>query len=142
VIGGLIREDASDIQNKPLVLGDLPLIGWMFQHRDNKKDRSEIVIALIPRIVPFDPHYDDKNRNDYKRAVTPLLDCELKRLPRDDGYMLHDSWRNPRHLIWLPIRRLPMIDEPEWVEGEPVEQLPPSEAIGPPQPATSPLPAG
>lgn len=122
IIGGLIREDVSDVQNKLPILGDVPLIGRLFQHRDDKKDRSEIVIALVPRIVPFDPQYDVQNEAFYERTTTPLLDCEMKRLPRDDGFYMHDAVENPIRLF--PLRRLPPIEEPEWVEEPDFEPLP------------------
>lgn len=135
VIGGLIQEKASDTQNKLPLLGDLPLLGRLFQHRQNDKDRSEIIIALVPRVVPFDPHYDSQNESDYYRATSPILDCRIHRLPRDDGYSLYDACKNPIHPLRC-LRRLPAIEGPVYSEvypqdaemrptPTPVEPLPP-----------------
>ncbi|MEQ8791301.1 MAG: hypothetical protein RIC55_33880 [Pirellulaceae bacterium] len=141
VIGGLIREDVSDTQNKLPWLGDLPLIGRLFQHRENKNDRTEIVIALVPRVVPFDSQYDAINKADYDRATTPLIDCELNRFPRNDNYMIHDAVRNPIRPLQTfrynrpRLFRLPPVEEPMWIEEhEPVvPELAPTEALPPPR---------
>jgi type IV pilus assembly protein PilQ len=131
VIGGLIREDVSDIQNKLPILGNLPLIGRLFQHRDNNNDRTEIVIALVPRVVPFGPRYDAINKAYYDRAVTPVLDHQMHRFPRNDPHMINDAVRNPiRPFQWLrdkygcQIYRLPPIEEPLYVEEDMDEVVP------------------
>ncbi len=40
VIGGLIRHDKSEIITKLPVLGDIPIIGGMFRHKNKDKDRE------------------------------------------------------------------------------------------------------
>jgi type II secretory pathway component GspD/PulD (secretin) len=139
VIGGLIQENASDVQNKLPLLGDLPLIGRLFQHRVNNKSRSEIVIALVPRVVPFDPHYQAQTESDLYRATSPILDCQLRRLPRDDGYTLHDCKHNPIR-PFRRLYRLPPVDCPPYLGPTHVGPMnaPPPSAGAPigPSPAT------
>lgn len=52
VIGGLIKENDSDGRNRIPILGDIPGLGWLFQRRETLHERNEIVITLVPRIVP------------------------------------------------------------------------------------------
>ncbi len=52
VIGGLIKEDDSDSRNRVPILGDIPGLGLLFQRRETLHERNEIVITLVPRIVP------------------------------------------------------------------------------------------
>jgi len=50
-IGGLIREEDIRIMTKVPLLGDLPLLGKLFQHKNNSKKRSEVTIFLTVKIL-------------------------------------------------------------------------------------------
>ena len=52
VIGGLIREIDNDNQTKIPWLGDLWLVGWFFQRREVTRERSEIIVAILPASFP------------------------------------------------------------------------------------------
>lgn len=73
VIGGLIRESDADNQNKVPWLGDLWLIGWLFQRREVTRSRSEIIVAIVPRILPDVPCYRNFDPVGTQRVTTPLL---------------------------------------------------------------------
>jgi type II secretory pathway component GspD/PulD (secretin) len=51
IIGGLLKED--DVRNitKIPILGNLPLIGQLFQYHKNEKIKKEIVIFITPHII-------------------------------------------------------------------------------------------
>jgi type II secretory pathway component GspD/PulD (secretin) len=51
VIGGLIREEEIKTMSKIPILGDLPLIGELFKHRNTNSRKSEILVVITPRIV-------------------------------------------------------------------------------------------
>jgi type II secretory pathway component GspD/PulD (secretin) len=51
VIGGLIREEEIKTMSKIPILGDLPLIGELFRHRNTNSRKSEILVVITPRIV-------------------------------------------------------------------------------------------
>jgi type II secretory pathway component GspD/PulD (secretin) len=71
LIGGLIQETSSDQQSKLPILGNLPVVGRLFQHRTRVKARSEIIVALLPRIVPYDGVYAEKESFEVMRTQTP-----------------------------------------------------------------------
>ncbi|MEO0630232.1 MAG: hypothetical protein AAFY46_05840, partial [Planctomycetota bacterium] len=48
VIGGLFREDTQRSRSQVPLLGDLPLIGWAFQGRDDSITKSEIIFLIKP----------------------------------------------------------------------------------------------
>jgi len=51
VIGGLIKEeDLKAVEQFPL-LGDLPILGYLFKHQQETKDRVELLIFLKPTIL-------------------------------------------------------------------------------------------
>lgn len=51
VIGGLFREDTSRSRNQVPFLGDLPLVGWLFQGRDDSLDKVEIIFLIKPTVI-------------------------------------------------------------------------------------------
>jgi len=51
VIGGLIREVSRRIETKVPVLGDIPLLGYLFRHRSVQKDKVDLLVFITPRIV-------------------------------------------------------------------------------------------
>ena len=103
VIGGLIQEKDSNVQSKVPLLGDIWLIGTLFQQRQIVKKRHEIIITLVPRVVPYLPDYEEQDRVETIRAATPLLHGPLYRYPRPWEPRLPDALLNPR------IRRLPRV---------------------------------
>ncbi len=51
IISGLIREDqVTDVYKVPL-LGDLPLLGWLFRSKSDRKERTNLLIFVTPHIV-------------------------------------------------------------------------------------------
>jgi type II secretory pathway component GspD/PulD (secretin) len=51
VLGGLIRDIESSVNNKIPLLGDLPLVGGLFRNSRKVKQRTEVVIMITPRLV-------------------------------------------------------------------------------------------
>lgn len=51
VIGGLIGNDQSETRNKVPFLGDLPILGKLFQSQHSSKNDTEVVIFLTAHIV-------------------------------------------------------------------------------------------
>lgn len=51
VMGGLIRDQVDDTVSKIPLLGDIPILGWLFSSRTNTVTKSNLVIFLTPRIV-------------------------------------------------------------------------------------------
>ena len=59
VIGGLIQEKKSDNESKVPLLGDIPLLGYLFKFKSDKKERTNLIVFLTPTIVD---DFDDLNR--------------------------------------------------------------------------------
>jgi hypothetical protein len=82
LIGGLIKESDVETQNKIPWLGDLWLIGWLFQRREINRERNEIIITLLPRIVPEAPCGRTLEPIQVEQAGTPLFYGPLHRMDR------------------------------------------------------------
>ena len=51
VIGGLLQNTQSINRQKVPVLGDIPLLGELFRHKETVVDRKSIVVVLTPYII-------------------------------------------------------------------------------------------
>jgi general secretion pathway protein D len=51
VIGGLMRDEESETTRKVPLLGDLPIIGWLFKSKDVTKTKLNMVVFLSPKII-------------------------------------------------------------------------------------------
>lgn len=103
VIGGLIKEDNKDEQQKIPWLGDLWLVGKLFQRQAITKERREIIITLLPRIVPDCMAEDDRHALEVQRAAAPVLCGPLATAPRPWEPQLPDAIHNP----WCPGEHVP-----------------------------------
>lgn len=51
VIGGLIKENTKEITDKVWLLGDIPLLGLLFRHKSSKKEKTDLLIFITPKII-------------------------------------------------------------------------------------------
>ncbi len=51
VLGGLIDDQITDVEEKVPLLGDIPLLGRLFRYRSTKKNKKNLMIFLHPLIM-------------------------------------------------------------------------------------------
>lgn len=51
VIGGLIKENTIETVSKVWMLGDVPLIGNLFRHKEMNKEQTDLLIFITPRLL-------------------------------------------------------------------------------------------
>jgi len=51
VIGGLLRDDVTNTSTKVPILGDIPLVGQAFRHKDKSNSERELIIFITPHIL-------------------------------------------------------------------------------------------
>jgi len=51
VIGGIIGQDTSSGEYKVPILGDIPLLGWLFKSRADSRQKTNLFIFITPHIV-------------------------------------------------------------------------------------------
>jgi len=51
VLGGLLREDTQEINDKVPVLGDLPLVGRFFQSKVSQRTKKNLLIFITARLI-------------------------------------------------------------------------------------------
>ncbi len=51
VIAGLMRTDVSDVKRKIPILGDIPLLGWLFRWKSKSETKTNILIFVTPSVM-------------------------------------------------------------------------------------------
>ena len=51
VISGLIKEDITETESRVPLLGKIPLLGRLFKHTSKSKEKTEIVIYIVPHLI-------------------------------------------------------------------------------------------
>lgn len=90
VVGGLIKTNNSQVTVKLPILGDLPIIGAVFRHKETTKGQDrELIVFITPKIVqeaafyadsgikefsPKDREQDGVNSREFNSAVNNTLD--------------------------------------------------------------------
>ena len=69
ILSGLIREDTAKITTKVPLLGDIPLLGWLFRSTSNVKKRTNLLIFVTPQIVT-DMKMAERERARLERATS------------------------------------------------------------------------
>lgn len=67
VIGGLMQDKTSDVETSVPLLGDIPLLGKLFRHKQEVTRKSELVILLKPVVVDGDNIWTDAVRQSRDR---------------------------------------------------------------------------
>ncbi len=50
-LGGLIKQDTNNTENKVPLLGDIPLLGNLFKYQKQKQDSVELVLLITPYVI-------------------------------------------------------------------------------------------
>ncbi|WP_145288793.1 hypothetical protein [Pirellulimonas nuda] len=128
VIGGLIQEKDFERQSKLMFLGDLWGVGHLFQRRTVDRERNEVIVAILPRIVGCGVCPPPSESIEVARSHTPLLTAELDKAERPWEPRLRDASTTPHWWAGHPVIREPMRRCPPIDGGA-------EEALGLPEPA-------
>jgi type II secretory pathway component GspD/PulD (secretin) len=98
VLGGLVRKSKSESRTKIPLLGDIPLLGWLFSSHSNSDDRQELVVLLTPYVLtnPEEAMIESNRRynaSDAKNSLWPRGWSESK-LRNDEPEP--EAWKNKK----------------------------------------------
>jgi type II secretory pathway component GspD/PulD (secretin) len=52
IVGGLIRNEFTQVVKKIPILGDIPVVGALFRHKNKSKDKErELLVFITPRLI-------------------------------------------------------------------------------------------
>jgi len=74
IIGGLRQQEMSEVTIKVPILGDIPLLGWLFKKEETQIRHSVLTIFITPRVMTSDnptPEWTTSGSEDFK--LTPIM---------------------------------------------------------------------
>ncbi len=51
VLGGLMQDVVSHTKSKVPILGDIPILGWLFRQSTNRQDKQNLLIFITPHVI-------------------------------------------------------------------------------------------
>jgi len=72
IIGGLIKTEQTDSENKAPLLGDVPVLGNLFRAMNKEKSQTELLIVLTPKVIRTPS--DARNVSVEMRDQTGMMD--------------------------------------------------------------------
>ncbi|MGD9791392.1 MAG: secretin N-terminal domain-containing protein [Phycisphaerales bacterium] len=76
VISGILRSDDSDVVRKVPLLGDIPLLGYLFRSRDKRQTTTELLVFITPVVV--------ENPEEVDQINAPYRDRLMQRMDEQD----------------------------------------------------------
>jgi general secretion pathway protein D len=90
IIGGLIQNNKVGAEFKIPILGDIPVLGWLFKRQVKNNTKTELLIFLTPHIVQTPRQLLALSENEKSKMVLPKkafseaeMDQFLNELPKD-----------------------------------------------------------
>ena len=63
IIGGLVSENASEGDSKVPFFGDIPVLGNLFKSKGDKKEKTELIILVTPKIITDEQQWYEIKKN-------------------------------------------------------------------------------
>ncbi|MCZ7586375.1 MAG: type II secretion system secretin GspD [Deltaproteobacteria bacterium] len=67
IIGGLLKDSVSVVDSKVPILGDIPLLGYLFKNSKKKVEKTNLLIFLTPYVIKDASDLEDVTRRSNKR---------------------------------------------------------------------------
>jgi general secretion pathway protein D len=77
VLGGLTKDNDIEEVTKVPLLGDIPILGWLFKSRRTQKVKSNLMVFLTPKIV--------RSADDSRRILSEKMDERLEYIKATGG---------------------------------------------------------
>jgi general secretion pathway protein D len=77
VLGGLIRDDITEVEQKVPILGDIPILGLFFRKKTKQRNRTNLLVFLTPHIVTDDREFEKITEE--KKAKQEAFEDQFKR---------------------------------------------------------------
>ena len=77
VLGGLMTDTISDTVTQLPLLGDIPLLGWLFKHKNTTKTRTSLIVFVTPQLIRS-PEEVDENIRRMMREREEMVEAERR----------------------------------------------------------------
>jgi general secretion pathway protein D len=77
VLGGLVKDEEQESVTKVPILGDIPILGWLFKSRKITKNKANLLVFITPKII--------RNIEDSSKLLGKKLDQRLNFIKQNGG---------------------------------------------------------
>jgi general secretion pathway protein D len=77
VLGGLVKDEEQESVTKVPILGDIPILGWLFKSRKITKNKANLLVFITPKII--------RNIEDNSKLLGKKLDQRLNFIKQNGG---------------------------------------------------------
>jgi general secretion pathway protein D len=86
VLGGLIDDKLNEVTQKVPLLGDIPVLGWLFRYQSTQKVKQDLMVFLHPRILREDSQSMSLSSEKYNYMRARQLDVRARgvKMMRDE----------------------------------------------------------
>lgn len=101
VIGGLIRDNVTTTTSKVPLLGDIPILGWLFKSKSTKVEKTNLMIFITPYIIKNEEDAAEitKKKGDaleeFRREYRIEKKAGMPALPADEPAPVPDNTQQP-----------------------------------------------
>jgi type II secretory pathway component GspD/PulD (secretin) len=83
ILGGLIKNDKKSTINKVPLIGDIPIIGLLFQNKSYQDVKKEVLVFITPHILTSDNRQNISRQKyqesiDRTRKIDPIVEKEIE----------------------------------------------------------------
>lgn len=128
VLGGLMQDEDTESVTKVPVLGDIPIIGWLFKGKNTSRNKKNLIVFITPKIIRSPQDSADILDNKLNERIDFIQQSLKGRDPH--GYEIDK----------LPRKQLTEVQTEEFIDGTPKGSAPNPIQIPEDDLDTSPLP--
>jgi len=139
VLGGLMQDVVSHTKSKVPILGDIPIIGWLFRQSSNRTSKANMLIFITPHVI--------RDPSDYSSVLKRKIDQRNAFIANNYGRKQQESIRDVIRthradlLEYVPPPPPPPPTAPSASAKTPPVQTSVGKPVTPPPPPTSSGPA-
>ncbi len=109
VIGGLIDDSTTVNENKVPVLGNVPLLGWLFRNKAEENVKTNLYIFITPRVIK-NPEEADRIFKGKKEQIDTIKEGNIKFYEKHPSESGNDKEINPEPIAEPKTQELRLID--------------------------------
>lgn len=79
IVGGLLNSTVTQRTSRLPLLGDLPIVGRLFQHRYEQVENTDLIMEITPRLITADQFRYDEEASKAGKLGDPKIDNRLTR---------------------------------------------------------------
>jgi general secretion pathway protein D len=102
VMGGLIQDQINSGNTKVPILGDIPVLGYLFRSDTKDRNKTDLVLFITPTIVQDEDYQPSKS--DYLKTPAPKSDILEKEW---------SAWDSGKPMDWSKRAAKPYFQDPD-----------------------------